>query len=81
MVAAPSEQQISMQTTMDLLMRLLDDIDAGIPITPLRTAQLRRMLLQTGGGALSLTEPQHNDVQLPAVKHEMHILKKPQTKL
>ncbi|BDA49607.1 probable cAMP-specific 3',5'-cyclic phosphodiesterase 4C at C-terminar half [Coccomyxa sp. Obi] len=39
--------QISLDTTIDLVMRLLDDIDVGAPISPARTAHLRNMLLCT----------------------------------
>ncbi|CAL8464523.1 g4058 [Coccomyxa elongata] len=39
--------QISLDTTIDLVMRLLDDIDGGAPISPARTAHLRNMLLRT----------------------------------
>lgn len=45
--AAPP--QISLDTTIDLVMRLLDDIDGGAPITAARTAHLRNMLLRTEG--------------------------------
>lgn len=41
--------QISLDTTIDLVMRLLDDIDGGAPISPARTAHLRNMLLRTEG--------------------------------
>jgi len=45
--------QMSMQTTVDLVLLLLDDIDAGRAVDPLRTEQLRSTLLSNDGKALS----------------------------
>ena len=44
--------QMSMHTTLDLVLLLLDDIDAGRDIDPLRTEQLRVALLSTDGAQL-----------------------------
>ena len=41
--------QLSMQTTLDLVLLLLDDIDAGQAISPERTQQLRAILLNDDG--------------------------------
>lgn len=46
---------------MDLVMRLLDDIDTGRTIEPARTAHLREKLLRTEGAraiALKIQAPQ-----------------------
>ena len=43
---------MSMHTTLDLVLLLLDDINAGREIDPLRTEQLRAALLSTDGALL-----------------------------
>ncbi len=47
--------QLNMQTTLDLVLLLLDDIDAGQAITPERTQQLRTILLNDDGVTLCFT--------------------------
>ena len=45
--------QMSMQTTLDLVLLLLDDIDAGRDVDALRTEQLRNAIFSSEGALLS----------------------------
>ena len=45
--------QMSMQTTLDLVLLLLDDIDAGRDVDALRTEQLRNAIFSSEGPLLS----------------------------
>ena len=49
--------QLNMQTTLDLVLLLLDDIDAGQAISSERTQQLRAILLNDDGAPLCLLSP------------------------
>lgn len=48
--------QMSMQTALDLVLLLLDDIDAGQAISPESTQQLRAILLNRNGVTLYITK-------------------------